>query len=146
MKDYYQILNISRNATQEEIRQAYIFLAKLYHPDTSKEPNAHEKMKEINEAYDVLSDPVKKRNYDLFGANYTHDIFEEADKTFQNIKQKLKDLGLDKYINDIINILNDNTKESATKKQLLKKVLLGATATGLGLLVSKLMGEWGNSK
>ncbi|MGQ9692247.1 MAG: DnaJ domain-containing protein [Thermaceae bacterium] len=67
MKDYYAILGVQRNATQEEIKRAYKRLARQYHPDVNKSPEAEEKFKEINEAYAVLSDPEKRRIYDQYG-------------------------------------------------------------------------------
>jgi len=68
-KDYYAILGVPRNATQEEIKQAYRRLVKQWHPDLHPEnrKEAEEKFKEIQEAYEVLSDPEKRRQYDLFG-------------------------------------------------------------------------------
>ncbi|MEM4336615.1 MAG: molecular chaperone DnaJ [Candidatus Woesearchaeota archaeon] len=66
-KDYYSILGVSRNASQEEIKRAYKLLAKKYHPDLNKEKNAEEKFKEINEAYRVLSDEKLRQRYDKFG-------------------------------------------------------------------------------
>jgi len=66
-RDYYEILGVPRNASQEDIKSAFRKLARQYHPDVSKEPDAEEKFKEINEAYGVLSDPEKRRRYDQFG-------------------------------------------------------------------------------
>lgn len=66
-RDYYEVLGLSKGASEEEIKKAYRSLAKKYHPDVNKEPGAEEKFKEINEAYDVLSDPNKKARYDQFG-------------------------------------------------------------------------------
>jgi molecular chaperone DnaJ len=70
MKDYYKILGIPRNASQEEIKRAYYRLAHKYHPDKGGDP---EKFKEINEAYRILSDPEKRRQYDTYGS-----VFEES--------------------------------------------------------------------
>jgi len=67
MKDYYAILGVPKNATQEEIKRAYKRLARQYHPDVNKSPEAEEKFKEINEAYAVLSDPEKRKIYDTYG-------------------------------------------------------------------------------
>lgn len=66
-KDYYDILGVSKNATDAEIKSAFRKLAKKYHPDVSKEENAAEKFKKCQEAYAVLSDPNKRRQYDQFG-------------------------------------------------------------------------------
>jgi len=69
-KDYYKILGVSRNATQEEIQKSYRNLAKKYHPDVNKSKQAEEKFKEIGEAYEVLRDPEKRRRYDALGSNW----------------------------------------------------------------------------
>ncbi|MGR8980654.1 MAG: DnaJ C-terminal domain-containing protein [Gammaproteobacteria bacterium] len=69
-KDYYKIMGVSRDATPEEIKRAYRKLARKYHPDVSKEPNAEAKFKELGEAYEVLKDPKKRTAYDRIGHNW----------------------------------------------------------------------------
>jgi len=70
-KDYYQILNVEKEAPPHKIKEAYRRLAFQYHPDKNREtPSVVEKMKEINEAYAVLSDPKKRRDYDTFHDQY----------------------------------------------------------------------------
>src|SRR5574344_857563 len=64
---FYEILGVDKNASQEDIKSAYFKLAKKYHPDVNKAPEAATKFKEINEAYSCLSDPDKRKNYDQFG-------------------------------------------------------------------------------
>ena len=66
-KEYYQILGVSRDASEEEIKKAFRQQALKYHPDRNQEPGADEKFKEINEAYQVLSDPEKRKLYDQYG-------------------------------------------------------------------------------
>lgn len=66
-RDYYEVLGVSRNASNEELKSAFRTLARKYHPDVNKEPDAEEKFKEINEAFAVLSDADKRRAYDQFG-------------------------------------------------------------------------------
>lgn len=74
MSDYYSILGVSKNATEAEIKSAYRKLALKWHPDRNKEAEAEVKFKEINKAYEVLSDPQKKRSYDSMG----HDAYESS--------------------------------------------------------------------
>ena len=66
-KDYYEVLGVSKNADEKEIKSAFRRLAKKYHPDLNKEPDAAEKFKEVQEAYEVLSDENKRKMYDQYG-------------------------------------------------------------------------------
>ena len=93
-KDYYEVLGVPRNSTDEQIKKAYRKLAMQYHPDRNpgKEEWANEKFKEINEAYGVLGDPQKRRQYDqfgtvgnigdIFGSSFTRSTFEDLMKDF----------------------------------------------------------------
>jgi molecular chaperone DnaJ len=67
-RDYYEILGVGRSATPEELKAAFRNLARKFHPDINKEPDAEDKFKEMNEAYAVLSDPEKRTAYDRYGA------------------------------------------------------------------------------
>ncbi len=69
-QDYYKTLGLSRTASQEEIQKAYRTLARKYHPDVNKSPEAEEKFKAINEAHEVLKDPEKRSKYDTLGPNW----------------------------------------------------------------------------
>jgi curved DNA-binding protein len=70
--DYYKVLGVERNAGKAEIAKAYKKLARKYHPDINKSPGAEAKFKELNEAYEVLKDPDKRKRYDTLGANWKH--------------------------------------------------------------------------
>lgn len=84
--DYYKVLGIKNDASQDEIKKAYRRMAKRYHPDTNKDdPNAKERFQEINEANEVLSDPEKRRKYDEYGENWRHaDEFEAQRGQYRN--------------------------------------------------------------
>ena len=92
-RDYYDILGVSKKANEDQIKNAYRKLALKYHPDRNKAPDAEEKFKEISEAYAVLSDQEKRRQYDLFGhagigQRYSQeDLFRSAnfDEIFRNL-------------------------------------------------------------
>jgi len=69
-RDFYEVLGVSRTASQEEIQRAYRTLARKYHPDMNKDPGAEERFKDVSEAYQVLSDPQQRRRYDTFGPDF----------------------------------------------------------------------------
>jgi curved DNA-binding protein len=69
-RDYYEVLGVPRDAPTEDVRRAYRKLAREYHPDVNKDPEAEERFKEISEAYEVLRDPEKRAQYDRLGANW----------------------------------------------------------------------------
>jgi DnaJ-class molecular chaperone len=93
-KDYYQILGVAKNATEEQIKKVYRKLAVKYHPDRNpgNEKWGNEKFKKVNEAFSVLSDPEKRRQYDQFGTVGTAgDMFSSA-YTRTTFEDLMKDL------------------------------------------------------
>jgi DnaJ-class molecular chaperone len=111
-KDYYKILEIERNATEDDIKKSYRKLALKYHPDRCKDVGAEEKFKEISEAYSVLSSPDKKRSYDVMGNtedfNFNgedpfsvfNNIFQQHLSTFMNMKFE-NEINVDNILNNL---------------------------------------------
>ena len=86
-KDYYEVLGVPRGANEDEIRKAFRKLARQYHPDVAKDKkNAEEKFKEINEAYEVLSDPEKRKKYDQLGPNWKQGADFRPPPGWQNMR------------------------------------------------------------
>ncbi len=78
-KDYYTTLGVPKDATQDQIKSAYRDLVLKFHPDRNKDPKAHTKMQDINEAYAVLSDPQKRQQYDAYGPDQFGKVFTQED-------------------------------------------------------------------
>lgn len=88
MEDYYEILQVSPNASPEVISAAYRRLARVYHPDTSNQPNSVEQMKKINHAYEILSDSVKRREYDRWRSSTNQATFSRSDEQREKHQSK----------------------------------------------------------
>ena len=88
-KNYYEILNINRKSSKEEIRSSFRKLAKKYHPDTNKTPEAENMFKNINEAYDILTDDEKRKKYDRQVAKYGYG-FTDENSSLSNVKYEFK--------------------------------------------------------
>jgi len=89
-RDYYEVLNVSKTSSNDEIKSAYRKLALKYHPDRNKSSEAEEKFKEISEAYAVLSDREKRTRYDTYGHVGTEEVFRGSEDNFAEI---FKDMG-----------------------------------------------------
>src|SRR5262249_15126041 len=86
-KDYYETLGVSRSASEDQIRDAYRKLARKHHPDVNPgDKTAEEKFKEINEAYSVLSDPQKRKQYDALGQNWREGAEFRPPPDWQNVR------------------------------------------------------------
>ena len=109
-KNYYEILNVNRKSSMQDIKLSYRKLAKMYHPDTSKEENAEEKFKDVNEAYDVLTNDEKRRKYDRQVHKYGYGMVE-SDDSLSNIKYEFKS-GVN-VINDLLTTILGFKKDEA---------------------------------
>src|ERR671937_1982036 len=89
-RDYYEVLGVQKNASKEEVKNAYRKLALQYHPDRNKSSGAEEKFKEISEAYAVLSDDEKRKRYDTYGHVGAEEVFRGSEANFDEI---FRDMG-----------------------------------------------------
>lgn len=148
IKNYYQILNVSQTATQEEIKKAFRTLAKQYHPDVNPNRDANEIMQQITEAYEVLSDVEKRKQYDkklgnIPKASQNTSVYSSYTKTkseseadfeewlniyLYNIRKhyninKLEDLEKLEMLNDIFETINycEDLNKNVSKKVFKKK-------------------------
>lgn len=93
-KDYYEILGVTKNASESEIKSAYRKLARKYHPDVNRnDPNASDKFKDINEAYEVLGDPAKRKRYDSLGGSWQSGSDFTPPPGFDNFSFNFEDFG-----------------------------------------------------
>ncbi len=112
-KNYYDILEVNRKSSDQDIKLNFRRLAKEYHPDKNKEPGAEEKFKDINEAYAVLTDPEKRRKYDRQVARYGYG-FANVESGLQDVKYEIKSGPnvFNDILNQILGLRKDSNAES----------------------------------
>src|SRR5437868_7400389 len=100
--DYYKVLGLDKNATQDDIKKAYRKLARKHHPDLNpNDKEAHKKFQQINEANEVLSDPEKRKKYDQWGKDWQHaEQFEQARQARQS-QQQAQGFGRETFSSDL---------------------------------------------
>jgi molecular chaperone DnaJ len=103
-KDYYEILGITREASADEIKRAYRRLAKKYHPDVSKDGASAEKFKQVAEAYEVLSDPEKRTQYDRFGHVGPEQGFDFNVRDFRRAREAFEEFGFGTAWDDLFSM------------------------------------------
>ena len=139
MENYYSILNVSNNADEDQIKQAYRTLAMKYHPDKNPDNKAaEEKFKHISEAYSVLSDPQRRRDYDLG----TSTPFSSSEKTYtygQNTNPFGDDIFSSKWWKNWRDIRSENAKkrEKISRSEAFKILISCIILTIVGLLLFK---------
>lgn len=107
--EYYRVLGVDKTASQDEIKKAYRDLALKYHPDRNKSKEAEEMFKKINEAYAVLSDPEKRRQYDTLGDYQFRENFSPSDIFGGfDFEKAFRDAGLGDEFNDLFDLININ--------------------------------------
>jgi curved DNA-binding protein len=110
-KDYYKIMGLDRQVSQEEIKRAYRKLARKYHPDVSKEPNAEIKFKELGEAYEVLKDPKKRTKYDQYGQYWQNPADTQGARGPQSSRHQYYQQGNDTGAAEFEDFLNNIFKQ-----------------------------------
>jgi molecular chaperone DnaJ len=115
-KEYYEVLGVPKNATKDEIKDAYRKLALQYHPDRNKAPDAEERFKEISEAYAVLSDDDKRRQYDNYGKESIHQTYSSED-LFRgaNFGDVFRDMGFGGFDDVFAQFLGGGPRESRSR-------------------------------
>jgi molecular chaperone DnaJ len=116
-KDYYEILGVPRDASQEEIKRAYRRLAKKYHPDVAKDGGSAEKFKEIAEAYEVLSDPEKRAQYDRFGHVGPEQGFDFDLRDFRRARETFEEFGFGGVWDDLFDLFFGEGVRTRTRPQ-----------------------------
>ena len=139
MENYYNILNVSNNADEDQIKQAYRALAMKYHPDKNQGNKiAEEKFKRISEAYSVLSDPQKRREYDFTMSS----SFSSSERTYtydQNTNPFGDDIFSSNWWKNWRNVRSENAKkrEKISRREAFRILIRGIILTIAGLLLFK---------
>ncbi|MFH0702315.1 MAG: DnaJ C-terminal domain-containing protein [bacterium] len=116
-KDYYKILGVSRNASEQEIKSAFRKLARKYHPDVNKASDSAQRFKDINEAYEVLYDPQKRKRYDNLGTNWQQGSDFTPPPGFENININFGNKDFSDFFETIFSdFMRQNTESRYTKK------------------------------
>lgn len=115
-KDYYKIMGVERNVSPEELKRAYRKLARKYHPDVSKEANAEHKFKEVGEAYEVLKDPEKRKQYDQYGQHWQQPPPNHQHQPHQN-KHSSDTADFDDFLNSIFRERHQREQQRYAKGQ-----------------------------
>lgn len=144
-RDYYEVLGVSHDETGVEIRRAFRKLAMQYHPDRNKEPDAEKKFKDINEAYQVLSDPAKRQQYDQFGhsdqlgQSYPPDFFTQGFAT--DMLQLLEVLEMQAQLAAMLSMHNAMQGVRGNVKSVAKKVIrFGAICGAISAVLFGVLG------
>ena len=125
MKDYYKILGVHEDASEEEIKKAYRKLARQWHPDVNKSPDAHERFIEISEAYEILINPKSRKEYDAIRHGYNNENYynEQRQQDFSRAQQTAREKG--EYYSSI------------SLEELLEKILRAAVDLGKATIVGE---------